>query len=83
MIYIGLLTHAQKQAGYFVSQDDDFIYLWHSRNRDRDNPTLVAVWLYDLVKVKDVREIAQVDMDNRSIYERFPEYFDEGGLKFL
>lgn len=29
MIFIGLLTHEQKQAGYFVSQDEDFVYVFH------------------------------------------------------
>ena len=30
MRFIGLLTHEQKQAGYFISQDEDFIWVWKS-----------------------------------------------------
>lgn len=55
MIFIGLLTHQQKQAGYFVSQDEDFVYLWHRRN---GNPEIIAIFLYNDVKIKQVREEA-------------------------
>lgn len=65
MIFIGLLTHQQKQAGYFVSQDEDFIYLFH---RNDGNPRIVAILLYETTKVKEIRDIAQVDME--VIHER-------------
>lgn len=58
MKFIGLLTHQQKQAGYFVSQDEDFIYLWHRRN---GNPGIIAVFLYENATVKQIRDAAQVD----------------------
>ncbi len=60
MTFIGLLTHQQKQAGYFVSQDLDFIYLWYRRN---GNPDCVAVYLYDDAKVKQIRDDAEKDME--------------------
>jgi len=59
MIFIGLLTHQQKQAGYFVSQDEDFVWLWHGRNTDK--PRLVKCWLYELVRIKEVRDAADED----------------------
>ena len=58
MIFIGLLTHQQKQAGYFVSQDEDFIWLWHRRN---GNPICIAIFLYADARVKDIRELAEKD----------------------
>jgi len=59
MIFIGLLTHSQKQAGYFVTQDEDFIYLWHGRNTDK--PVCIKIFLYDTATVKEIREAAQYD----------------------
>lgn len=53
MKYVGLLTDEQKRAGYFVSQDDDFVYLW--RNKD-GKPDCIAIFLYDLVRVKQIRD---------------------------
>ena len=55
MIFIGLLTHQQKQAGYFVTQDEDFVFLWHGRN---GNSSIIAIFLYADVKIKEVREAA-------------------------
>lgn len=63
MRFIGLLTHQQKQAGYFVSQDEDFVWLWHRRN---GNPVCLRVWLYEDVKIKTVRDAAQTDMEKGS-----------------
>lgn len=60
MIFIGLLTHQQKQAGYFVAQDGDYVYLFHGKNTDK--PRLVKCWLYELVKIKDVRDSADEDI---------------------
>jgi len=51
--YEGLLTETQKRAGYFVTQDKDFIFIWHGRN---GNPDCVAIFLYDDVKLKEIRE---------------------------
>ena len=58
MNYIGLLTHQQKQAGYFATQNEDFVWLWHRRN---GNPNCIAIFLYQDVKVKDIRETAEKD----------------------
>lgn len=58
MNYIGLLTDAQKRAGYFTTQDEGFIYLWHRRN---GNPQIVAVFLYETARVKEIREAAVLD----------------------
>ena len=60
MIYIGLLTHKQKQAGYFVSQDPDFIWLWYKRN---GNPDIIGVFLYANATVKQIRETAQKHLE--------------------
>ena len=60
MIFIGLLTHQQKQAGYFVSQDQDFIYLFH---RNDGNPQLKAVFNYDTVTIKEIRDKAENCME--------------------
>ena len=62
MIFIGLLSHNQKQAGYFVAQDDDFIYLFH---RDEGNPRIVSVFLYETATVKQIREKALADLENK------------------
>ena len=55
--FIGLLTHEQKQAGFFISQDEDFIYLWRGRNSHK--PDLIAVFLYETATVKEIREKAE------------------------
>jgi len=57
VIFIGLLTHQQKQAGYFVSQDEDFVYLFHRRN---GNPVCIAIFLYDNVRIKEIRDTAEI-----------------------
>lgn len=62
MIFIGLLTHQQKQAGYFVSSDDDFIYLFHRNNGD---PRIVAVFDYESARVKEIRDKAEEDMNEQ------------------
>lgn len=59
MRFIGLLTHQQKQAGYFVSQDLDFVWLWKARNGHAD---IVAIFLYENATIKQVRESAEADM---------------------
>ena len=63
MIFIGLLTDKQKQAGCFVSQDEDFIYLWHGKNTDK--PDCVGVFPYEFAKIKDIRDKAEADMKER------------------
>lgn len=65
MIFIGLLTHQQKQAGYFVSQDEDFIWLWAGRNT---NPTCIGIFLYQDAKVREIREHCQAHFEGR-LYE--------------
>lgn len=61
MKYIGLLTDQQKRAGYFATQDDDFIYLWHGRD---GFPNIIAVFLYETVTVKEIRD--KINMKMRS-----------------
>ena len=62
MKYVGLLTHEQKQAGYFVSQEEDFIWLWQS-NKDTGHPRIVGIFLYDIVPVKQIREFCEKDRE--------------------
>jgi hypothetical protein len=62
MHFIGLLTHEQKQAGYFVSQDDDFIYLWHGVNSKADS---VAIFLYETATVREIRGAAERHLNIR------------------
>jgi len=59
MIFIGLLSHQQKQAGYFISQDEDFIYLFHRAN---GNPKIVGIFDYDSVTIKEIRDTADIDL---------------------
>ncbi|MBA7697027.1 hypothetical protein ES703_105685 [subsurface metagenome] len=56
MKYIGLLKDEQKRAGYFISQDDDFIWLWHGLN---GKANLLAVFPYDTATVKEIRDKAE------------------------
>ena len=56
MIFIGLLTHAQKQAGFFITQDEDFIYLFH---RNGSQPILMAIFNYETATVKEIRDMAE------------------------
>lgn len=59
MKFIGLLTDEQKHAGYFVTQDEDCVYLFH---RNTGNPRLVAVFDYEAAKIKEVRDKAEDDL---------------------
>ena len=59
MHFMGLLTHTQKRAGYFVNQDPDFVWLWKARNGHAD---IVAIFLYENATIKQVRESAEADM---------------------
>ena len=61
MEYVGLLTDVQKRAGYFTTQDADSVFLWHRRN---GNPDCVAIFLFDDVKLKQIREKADEDRAN-------------------
>jgi len=65
MHFVGLLTHRQKQAGYFIMQDDpedpDFAFLFHRRNGD--NPECIKTWLYADLTIKAVRDAAKTDME--------------------
>ena len=63
MNYIGLLTHQQKQAGYFVTQDEDFIWLWHGRNSN--HPNCIGIFLYDRARVKEIRDYAQLHTEGK------------------
>ena len=62
MKFIGLLTDRQKRAGYFVTQDDDFIYVYH---RDAGNPKIVAIFPYETATIKEVR-----DETERALHEK-------------
>ena len=67
MKYEGLLTDTQKRAGYFVTQDEDFIYLWHGDKRTGEephDPMIIAVFLYETARVKEIREKAEEVMAN-------------------
>lgn len=61
MNFIGLLTHQQKQAGFFITQDDDFVYLWRGRNGS--HPDIVGIWLYEDCRIKQVRDMADAQME--------------------
>lgn len=63
MIFIGLLTDRQKRAGYFITQDEDFIFLWHGKNTDK--PECVGTFLFQLATVTEIRAMAEVDMNER------------------
>lgn len=56
LIYIGLLTHQQKQSGFFVSQDEDFIYLFRGKN---GNAQIKAIFPYATATVKEIRDEAE------------------------
>jgi hypothetical protein len=58
MRFIGLLTDEQKRAGYFVAQDEDFIYLFHA---DDGRGRLVACFDYQTATVKEIRDRADAD----------------------
>jgi len=68
--YIGLLTDQQKRAGYFVGQDEDFIYLWHRRN---GNPDIIAIFLYDTATIKQIREAATKGLVEMNKTVKIPE----------
>jgi len=62
MKYIVLLTDAQKKAGYFVTQDEDFIWLWRGDKKTGEephHPMIIAVFLYQDAKVKQIRDTAE------------------------
>lgn len=62
MLFIGLLTHEQKQAGYFVSQDEDFVYVFH---RNNGMPRLIAIFNYETARIKQVRDCATDDLRDK------------------
>lgn len=57
MKWIGLLTDAQKRAGFGVTQDEDFIYLWRGQNSQAE---LVAIFVYETATIREIREAAEV-----------------------
>ena len=61
--YEGLLTDSQKRAGYFVTQDEDFVFVF--RSRPFVNP--IAIFLYDQCRIKDVRDAVERDRNGRFI----------------
>ena len=60
MKFTGLLTDAQKRAGLFVAQDEDFIYLFR-RNSGKAEP--IAVFLYETATVKEIRDKAEEQLN--------------------
>lgn len=56
MIFIGLLTDQQKRAGFFVSQDEDFIYLFH---RNGGEPQCLSIFIYETATVKTIRDTTE------------------------
>lgn len=67
MIFVGLLTHQQKQAGYFVAQDEDFIYLFH---RGDGVPWCIAVFPYETTTIREVREAANGHLQENTLTSR-------------
>ena len=55
MEWRGLLTDAQKRAGFGVTQDEDFVFLWWGKN---STANIVAVFFYDTATIKRIRETA-------------------------
>ena len=64
MIFVGLLTHRQKQLGYWICQDEDFIYLFR---RVGELPMLVFAFLYETTGVKEIRDKADVDIEQNEL----------------
>lgn len=64
MKFIGLLTHEQKQAGYFVTQDQDFVWLWWGKNGHFD---ILQTWLYEDCRIKQVRDFAENHMRGKEM----------------
>lgn len=56
MKYIGLLTDEQKRRGLFITQDEDFIYLWGGRDGSAE---IKAVFPYKSATVKEIRDKAE------------------------
>ena len=56
MKYEGLLTDSQKRDGYFVTCDEDFVFVYYKRN---GNPSPIAILLYETVKLKEIRDIVE------------------------
>lgn len=59
MIYIGLLTDKQKRAGFFVAQDEDFIYLFRNNN---GKAHCLAIFNYEVARVKEIRDVAEKEL---------------------
>jgi len=59
VIFIGLLTDEQKRTGYFIVQDEDFVYVFH---RNNGTPRPVAVFQYERARIKEVRDAAEADL---------------------
>ena len=62
--YEGLLTDSQKRAGYFCTMDEDFVFVF--RSRPYVNP--IAIFIYELCKIRDVREVVERDIDGKKNY---------------
>lgn len=57
MIFIDLLTDQQREAGLFVAQAEDVIYLFH---RADDTLKIIAVFPYETATVRGIRDIAEM-----------------------
>ena len=62
MQFVGLLTDKQKRGGYFITQTQDFIWLWWGRN---GNPNCIGIFLYLDAKVSAIREYCQAHLEGR------------------
>lgn len=65
MKYVGLLTDEQKRAGFFIGQDEDFIYLFR-RNGKATQPICIAIYPYDFATVKEIRDEAEEVLNDNS-----------------
>jgi hypothetical protein len=54
-----VLTEAQRRAGYYLEEDEDFLYLKQKPGRD------VARWSAGAAIPEYIRNICQRDMDKR------------------
>ena len=66
VIFVGLLSDQQKRASYFVTQDEDFIWLWYGKNTN--SPYCIGIFLYLDAKVREIREYCQAHLEGR-LYE--------------
>jgi len=62
--YIGLLTDQQKRAGFFVTQDEDFVYVFH---RNSGTPFIIGIFPYETATIKEIRDNTEKALNNRRL----------------